>query len=198
MGSHVPPPDAFLTRPAPARRSVAILGFVDRAGRPGTASLSALLTQALSIEVRAGERLRYVPIANATKAALSLEDAESLPSEQLARLREQLGCEFVLLGSYSVTESSGAPSLRLVLRLQDTTGATVVLVEESGPLAKPLPLLARAGGRLREALGVRDVTTSPPLESILPSGIAALRLYDEGWRSFISRMEPVPRCSSSR
>ncbi|MFY0563006.1 protein kinase domain-containing protein [Archangium lansingense] len=178
---HLQPSDSSPTRLAPTRRSVAILGFADQTGRPDTAWLSTLLSQALAIEVRAGERLRSVSGGDAAKAALSLDNARAFPPETLARLRGLLGCELVLLGSYAVVESSGAASLRLELRLQDTaTGATVALVEESGPLETPLPLFARAGVRIREALGIRGVTPFPPNDSVLPSGIDALRLYDEG------------------
>ncbi|HYO69956.1 MAG TPA: tetratricopeptide repeat protein, partial [Archangium sp.] len=178
---HLQPSDSAPTRLAPARRSVAVLGFADRTSRPDTAWLSTLLIQALNIEIRAGERIRTVSGGDAAKTALSLTDAELLPPDMLARLRGLLGCELVLLGSYTLTESPGATSLRLVLRLQDTaTGATVALVEESGPLEHPLPLLTRAGTRLREALGVPDETQSPPLESILPSRLDSLRLYAEG------------------
>jgi tetratricopeptide (TPR) repeat protein len=178
---HLQPSDTAPTRLAPARRSVAVLGFADRTSRPDTAWISALILQALNIEVRAGERIRTVTGGVEAKAALSLTDAELLPPETLARLRGLLGCELVLLGSYALTESAGATSLRLVLRLQDTTtGATVALVEDSGPLDHPLPLLTRAGSRLREALGVPDETLSPPLESILPSRLDTLRLYAEG------------------
>jgi hypothetical protein len=179
--AHLQPSDSSLTRPALARRSVAVLGFADQTGRADTAWLSTLLIQALSIELRADERLRSVTGADAAKAALSLQDAGFLPLATLARLHELLGCDFVVLGSYSVVESSGASSLRLELRIQDTTtGETVALVKESGPLESLLPLLTRAGGRLREALGIRGVTLSPSLESILPARIQALRLYDEG------------------
>jgi serine/threonine protein kinase/tetratricopeptide (TPR) repeat protein len=179
--SHVQSPDASRTPLVPARRSVNVLGFVDRMGRPDTAWLSTLISQALRIELSAGERLRVVSGEGTAKAALSLEDAESLPPETLARLRELLGCDFVVLGAYSVVETAGASSLRLEFRLQDTaTGATVALVEERGPLDKPLPVLTRAAARLREALGVRGVMLSPPLESTLPSGLDALRLYDAG------------------
>lgn len=178
---HLQPSDTAPTRLAPARRSVALLGIGDRTSRPDTAWLSIVIDQALAIELKAGERIRLVSGGEAAKAALSLPDAETHPPETLAKLRGLLGCELVLLGSYALTESPGATRLHLVLRLQDTaTGATVALVEESGPLEHPLPLFTRAGIRLREALGVPDETLSPPIESDMPSRLDTLRLYAEG------------------
>ncbi|AKI99386.1 serine/threonine protein kinase [Archangium gephyra] len=178
---HLQPSDTAPTRLAPARRSVALLDVADRTSRPDTAWLSIVLSQGLAIELRAGERIRLVSRGGEAKAALSLPDADTLPPETLARLRGLLGSEFVLRGSYALRESPGATRLHLVLRLQDTaTGALVALVEESGPLDQPLPLLTRAGARLREALGVPDETLSPPLESDMPSRLDTLRLYAEG------------------
>ena len=85
-----------------ARSSVAILGFKNLSGRPDTAWISTALSEMLAGELGAGEKLRTVPsepVARA-KADLSLTDTESLSADTLARLRTNLGSDFVVLGSY--------------------------------------------------------------------------------------------------
>jgi len=184
-GSHLqfrPAASSPLIRPV--RPSVALLGLVDRTERPDTAWLSTQLSQALSREVRAGEKLRGFSssLVESTKAALALEGNEAPSPETLARFGELLGCDFVVLGHYSVEESADGPLLRLELRLQDTaTGELVTRLEDSGPLRTQLPLISRAGSRLREALGVHGETLFPPQERSLPSSLEALRLYNEAW-----------------
>jgi serine/threonine protein kinase/tetratricopeptide (TPR) repeat protein len=184
-GSHLqfrPAASSPLTRPV--RPSVALLGLVDRTGRPDTAWLSTQLSNALSRELRAGDKLRSfsTTLVDRTKTALLLEGSEAPSLETLARFGELLGCDFVVLGHYSVEESAGGSLLRLELRIQDTaTGELLASLEDSGPLRTPLPLLSRVGSRLREALGVQGVIQETPLERHLPSSLEALRLYNEAW-----------------
>ncbi len=187
-GNHfrVPSAGPLAVRAAPARPLVALIlsGPEDTVGMDG---LRFVLTQALRIELGMDEQLLFASESTLGTAmtALGLTEAEPLPPDALPRLRELLGCELVMRGTYSVEESAGPPVLRLELQLQRaSTGARVASVTETGPLHEPLPLISRLSGRMREALGLQRAPAPGALGRILPSSLEALRLYAEGWRKY--------------
>jgi len=115
------------TAPVNVRRSVAVLGFKNLAG-PEASWLSTAVAEMLRTEIAAGDRLRTVPgdAVGRTKVDLALAESDSLPAETLALLRTNLGADLVVLGSYLVLGDSADAKMRLDLRVQDTTGGTVV------------------------------------------------------------------------
>jgi serine/threonine protein kinase len=86
----------------PVRRSVAVLGFKNLSGNSEAAWLSTALSEMLNTELAAGEKLRTIPGEDVThtKNDLSLSDGDSLGRNSLARLRRNLGTDYVVLGSY--------------------------------------------------------------------------------------------------
>ena len=172
--------------PSPkARRSVAVLGFRNLSGRPDKGWLSTALSEMVSTELAAGEKLRLVSgedIAH-SKLDLPLTNADSLSRDTLARLHKNLGSDLVVLGSYTVLGEKSAGRIRLDLRLQDTVaGETVADLALVGSEADLFDLVSQAGSRLREKLGVEAVS---PVEVVsvrasLPSNREAARLYSEG------------------
>jgi DNA-binding winged helix-turn-helix (wHTH) protein/tetratricopeptide (TPR) repeat protein/TolB-like protein len=171
--------------PAPARRSIAVLGFRNLSGRPEEGWLSTALAEMLSTELEAGEKLRLVSgedIAR-TKIDLPLAGADSLSRETLARLHKGLGSDLIVLGSYTALGEKPGTRIRLDLRLQDTVaGETVADVAVVGGEAELFDMVSQAGSQLREKLGVEAVS---PVEAVsvhasLPSNRDAARLYSEG------------------
>jgi tetratricopeptide (TPR) repeat protein len=167
------------------RRSIAVLGFRNLSGRPEEAWLSTALAEMLSTELVAGEKLRLVSgedIAR-TKLELPLADADSLSRDTLSRLRRNLDSDLIVLGSYTAVGDKPDTRIRLDLRLQDTAaGETVADVAVTGGEADLFNLVSQAGSRLREKLGVEEVS---PVEAVsvrasLPSNREAARLYSEG------------------
>ena len=70
---------------------------------------------------------------------LALPDAESYGKETLDRIRNNLGADLVVLGSYLAVGDSRQKAIRLDLRLQDAVaGETLVLVTEQGTEASCL------------------------------------------------------------
>src|SRR5438309_7444257 len=138
--------------PARGRRSVAVLGFKNLSGRPDEAWLSTALSEMLTTELAAGEKLRTIAGENVarTKIDLSLADADSYAPDTLARIRKNLGTDYVVLGSYlALGKDSGR--LRLDLRLQDAAaGETLTSVSASGAEAEVSDLVARTGAIVRE------------------------------------------------
>ncbi|HXZ41342.1 MAG TPA: tetratricopeptide repeat protein [Terriglobales bacterium] len=177
------PPPAIAR--APARRSIAVLGFRNLSGRPEEAWVSTALAEMLSTELVAGEKLRLVSgedIAR-TKLELPLADADSLSRETLARLHRNLDSDLIVLGSYTALGEKPDTRIRIDLRLQDTAvGETVADIAVVGNEANLFDVVAEAGAQLREKLGVQAVS---PVEAVsvrasLPANREAARLYSEG------------------
>src|SRR3989454_3357744 len=129
------------------------LGFKNLSGRPDEAWLSTALSEMLTTELAAGEKLRTIAGENVarTKIDLSLADADSYAPDTLARIRKNLGTDYVVLGSYlALGRDSGR--LRLDLRLQDAAaGETLTSVSASGAEAEVSDLVARTGAKIGRA-----------------------------------------------
>jgi len=172
------------TTPA-VRRSVAVLGFRNLNGRPEEHWLSTALSEMLSTELAAGDKLRLVSgeeVAR-SKLELPLADADTLSRDTLARLHTNLGSDLVVIGSYAVLGEKTGSRVRLDLHLQDTVAReTIADVAVVGSEADLFEVVTQAGSRLREKLGVEAVS---PVEQVsvrasLPSNREAARLYSEG------------------
>jgi tetratricopeptide (TPR) repeat protein/tRNA A-37 threonylcarbamoyl transferase component Bud32 len=167
------------------RRSVAVLGFKNLSGKSDEAWLATALSEMLNTELAAGEKLRTISgedVAH-TKNDLSLSDTDSLGRDSLARLRKNLGIDYVVLGSYLDLGKEAGGQIRLDLRLQDAiAGETIASVSQTGTEAQLFDLVSRTGERLRERLGVGTVS---PVEAVgmrvsLSSNPETMRLYSEG------------------
>jgi serine/threonine protein kinase/tetratricopeptide (TPR) repeat protein len=168
-----------------ARRSVAILGFKNLSDRSDTAWVSTALSEMLAAELAAGEKLRTVPGETVArmKIDLGLPNTESLAPEALGRVRKNLGSDFVVVGSYFDLGKDSGAQVRFDLRLQDTAkGETIAAVSETNTEAQLLDLVSRVGRKLREDLGVAEVSQveSVGIRAAIPSNPDAMRLYSEG------------------
>ena len=163
------------------RPAVAVLGFRNLAGREDAQWLSMALSEMLTTELAAGERLRTIPGENVTrmKTELALADADTYASETLTRIRQNLGADLVVTGSYVTVGAGDASTLRVDIRLQDSRqGETLSLVSEMGAIGELLDLVARAGMRLRDKLGVQVAEAAVRVSQ--PASPDAARLYAEG------------------
>jgi tetratricopeptide (TPR) repeat protein/tRNA A-37 threonylcarbamoyl transferase component Bud32 len=171
--------------PVKARRSVAVLGFKNLSGRAEASWLSTALSEMLTTELAAGEKIRTIPGENVAqmKINLSLSDADSYSKETLARIRTNLGADLVVLGSYLALGKESGGQIRLDLRLQDAlAGETIAATAETGTEAKLFDLVSQTGAHLREKLGVGEVSAGEAkvVKASLPSSPEAARLYAEG------------------
>jgi serine/threonine protein kinase/tetratricopeptide (TPR) repeat protein len=168
--------------PVNRRRTIAVLGFKNLSGKSDQDWLSTALSEMLTTELSQGDQLRTIPgesIAQ-TKLSLSLPDADSYGRETLNRIRENLGTDDVVLGSYLPL---GDGMLRLDLRLQDAVaGETLVSLSEKGAGSEIDQVVSRAGAELRAKLGVAPLSAaqSTMVKASLPSNPEAARLYSEG------------------
>ena len=154
-------------------------------GQPEAEWLSTALSELFSSELAAGETLRTIPGETVArgKIELALARSESFGRETLARIRTNLGCDFVLVGAYLSMGEEAGRKLRLDLRLQDAVmGETVASITDLGNESDLLELVSRTGARLRERLGVAGLTPDSvaTVRASLPANQEATRLYAEG------------------
>jgi serine/threonine protein kinase/tetratricopeptide (TPR) repeat protein len=164
------------------RRSVAVLGFKNLSANPEKSWLSTAISEMLTTELSQGDELRTIPGESVAqmKASLALPDADSFSQETLTHIRQNLGSDDVVLGSYLPL---GNGQLRLDLRLQDTVaGVTLASVSEKGNESEIDTLVSQAGAELRAKLGVGSLseTQTAVVRASLPSNPEAARLYSEG------------------
>ncbi len=168
------------------RRSVAVLGFRNLTGNREAEWLSTALAEMLTTELALGERLRTIPGETVSQARLDLElaDIEALASDSLRRLRDLLGADYVVLGSYVALGEGGVGRLRLDLRVQDAvSGETIAASPHAGSEAELFELVAQAGADLRRRLGVEPAAAeeeAAALRATLPADPEAARAYAEG------------------
>ena len=169
----------------PARPSVAVLGFENLTARPEQAWLSTAFAEMLSTELAAGGRLRTIPGENVARARkeLVLGEAHTYSKETLAKIRNYLGADYVVTGSYLTAGQGADGELRLDLRLQDArSGEVMVSMPETGTEGKLIELVSQAGSDLRAKLGIGDIPGAEitRVAATVPKNVDAARLYLEG------------------
>ena len=174
-------PTSSAAAPVLSRRAVAVLGFKNISGHPEDDWLSTAMEEMLTTELGAGGKLRTVPGENVVrmKVDLSLADADSYGRETLAHIRQRLGSDLVVLGSYFVS----GKTLRVDFRVQDTTAGEIIdSFSDTGKKEDLLALISRTGQRLRDKLGLGEADPEEPaaMRASLPSNPEAARLYAEG------------------
>ncbi len=156
----VPTPSPPNTPPLKLRRSVAVLGFRNVAGRENQAWLSTAFTEMLNTELSENGDLRLVSgedVAN-VKHDLSLTVEDTLAKGTLAQLRSSLDADVVVVGSYTLLNDGGKNRIRLDVRAQDTAlGETISEDAITGEESDLFDIASQAGNRLRESL---DPTTN--------------------------------------
>lgn len=166
---------------AARRPTVAVLGFKNLSSKPDVAWIDPALSQMLGTELTAGEQLRIIPgeqVAHG-KIDLSLTNEDSLGHDTLTRVRNNLGSDFVVVGSF--LDMGG--EIRIDLSLQNAVvGETIANISESGPEQNLPELATRAGERLRQKLGITEpsIDNASNTKASQSSSLEATKLYSEG------------------
>ncbi|MEE8522670.1 MAG: tetratricopeptide repeat protein [Thermoanaerobaculia bacterium] len=161
------------------RRSVAVLSLLNQTGDPEVAWLATAVAEMLTTELARGETLRTIPGDNAARAQrqLGIEAGSVPPAELLANLRSLLGCDYLVLGSYTRVDADA--DIRLDIRLQDAAlGTHLASFSEHGGKSELFAMVTRLGDRLRQELGAAGAGTDDPLAGT-PIDPVAARLYSE-------------------
>src|SRR5215472_4732014 len=168
-----------------ARTSVAVLGFRNLSGKPDQDWISTALSEMLSSDLSAGQQLRVLPAEDVArmKLDLNLPAADNYGRDTLGRIRDYLGSDIVVLGSYLATGQDSGGKVRIDLQLQDTRqGETIGVIQQDGTQASLAELVSQGGAGLRQKLGVTNVSPADirqVAESVPPNPEAA-RLYSDG------------------
>jgi tetratricopeptide (TPR) repeat protein len=161
------------------RRSVAVLGFDNVSNDPDASWMSTALSEILTTDLAAGGGLRTIPGETVVRVRtdLGIPQMHSLGEDTLTRLRENLGTDLVVLGSFTATQDR----LRLDVRVQDAaTGELVVQQPESGARDDFFELAEAAASAIRSSLGVATATEAASAMASLVTNPTAARLYAEG------------------
>lgn len=169
----------------PARRSLAVLGFRNSSGRPDEQWISTAFSEMLNTELAAGNQLRMVSGEDVARAKLEspLPDVASLSKSSLLRLREQLGADMVVLGSYTALRQKGGERIRFDLRLQDTrSGETIAEESATGSKDELFQLVTQMGSETRQKLGIAGLSgdESGQVRATVAANPEATRLYAQG------------------
>jgi DNA-binding winged helix-turn-helix (wHTH) protein/tetratricopeptide (TPR) repeat protein len=171
--------------PVKPRRSVAVLGFQNLSRRPDPAWLSTAFSEMLTTELAAGEQVRLVSSEEVAllRSSLPVPDTGTLSKSTLAQIRQAVGADLVVLGSYSYLGKDSGGQIRLDLRLQETAaGETIATISQTGTEADLFQLVSSVGAHLRERLGVPGISEDEAagVHASLPINPDAARLYAEG------------------
>jgi eukaryotic-like serine/threonine-protein kinase len=166
---------------AAGRKSVAVMGFKNLSGKPEQNWVSDALSEMLTVELSAGDKLKTIAGENVAraKADLGLADSDSFSRESLSGIYQRLGSNLVVLGSY--LDIGG--QVRVDVRVQDTTkGETVATLSSNMPEAKLLDLVKDLGNQLRQTCGAGVLTgeEASQIRAAQPGTLDAARLYAEG------------------
>jgi eukaryotic-like serine/threonine-protein kinase len=166
---------------ARSRRSVAVLGFKNLGSDKNQNWLSTALSEMLTTELAAGDKLRTVPGENVAraKADLALPDAESLAAETLSKVHSILGTNLVVLGSYLDLDGQ----IRVDVRVQDAAaGDAVAKFSQVGTEAQLFDLVRHLGETLRNECGAGEVTPdqATSIRASQPVNTEAAKLYAQG------------------
>jgi eukaryotic-like serine/threonine-protein kinase len=167
------------------RRSVAVLGFHNLSGRAEDAWLATALSEMLSTELAAGEKLRLVSgeeIAN-LRTASSWSQTDTLDRGTTARIRSALNSDVLVLGSYMVIGAADRGQVRLDVRMQDgKTGEILTEIAEVGKTQDFFRLVSRIGAQLRNRLGIEQLQSGEEagVLAAMPLDADAARFYALG------------------
>jgi TolB-like protein/Tfp pilus assembly protein PilF len=164
-----------------ARRTVAVLGFKSLGLDKQQNWLSTALSEMLTTELSAGDKLRTVPGENIARAKvdLALPDAESLAAETLSKVHSILGANLVVLGSYLDLDGQ----IRVDVRVQDTSaGETVARFSQTGTETQLFDLVRHLGEALRNECGAGEVTPeqATSIRAAEPVNTEAAKFYAQG------------------
>ncbi len=167
------------------RRTVAVMGFTNVSGNARDTWLSTAFSEMLATELAAGDHLRVVSEEDVSRAKheLSLTNRDSYGGNTLTKIRKDIGCDYVVAGSYLAIGPAGRGQVRLDARVEDAlTGDTVASFAIVGSQSDLFNLASRAGEQLRAKLGAETLTLAEAEEVklALPSDPEAARLYSEG------------------
>jgi DNA-binding winged helix-turn-helix (wHTH) protein/tetratricopeptide (TPR) repeat protein len=182
---HDAPPAVAAMKPVPTRQSIAVLGFHNISGKPEDAWLATALSEMMSTELAAGDKLRIVSGEDVSNLRLSSpwSQTDTLGQVTTSRIGTSLNSDLLVLGSYASVGDHGSRQLRIDVRLQNAkTGEILTEVAEIGNDQNTFQLISRVGSRVRNLLGIAPVEDNqePSVFAAIPANREAARFYSLG------------------
>jgi DNA-binding winged helix-turn-helix (wHTH) protein/tetratricopeptide (TPR) repeat protein len=172
-----------------ARRAVAVLPFQSLSGNRESAWVSAALAETVTSELAAGGEIRTIASDRVTRMLkdLSLAPQAERTGGAVGDIRNNLGCDLILTGSY--LEING--QIRLDVRLIDgVSPEPLATLSETDDARNLLGLVVRTGAQLRAKIGVpalrasqsegirSSISPDPNAAMLYFRGLAAARMLD--------------------
>jgi serine/threonine protein kinase/tetratricopeptide (TPR) repeat protein len=161
--------------------TVAVIGFQNNSGDSAYDWLSTELSETLTADL--GDSIGIHTIATdevaQLRTELSVPPNQSMERENLLNVRQALGANYLVVGSYTVVEGSPEETLNLDLHIEDANGNRPVSFHQSGPAKEYGRVVSDAAAEIRQKLGTSRLpdTETAQLRNIYPSDSKARRLY---------------------
>lgn len=154
-----------LMAPPPPGSSMAIADFSNLSQDRHNDWIAAALGNELATELTSDTVMHALPgeLVNAARDGLPAPSAGGYGPASLHTLRKRLGADYVLSGSYLVSGSNDAQSLRIDVAMQDARNdEPIASISQSGPLNELPRLVERAGAELRAKLKLAPSSIATP------------------------------------
>jgi serine/threonine protein kinase/tetratricopeptide (TPR) repeat protein len=179
--AHAPRRHLLVPSETGVRRTLAVLDLSGATNGAEGAAIAEVLRDALS----ADHQLRVLDGDAVTRAAieLALDGAEPLTPQQVLRLQQRLGVDYLVRGVSSIAAENEGNVLRAEVQLhQQRVDDTATRIAAEGAANDLASVAAQLGTRLRQELGLGELPAAEPTRAraLLPEPAAALQLYGEG------------------
>ena len=194
--------------PIKRKQYVAVMGFRNATGNADVAWVDGDLTDNMRAQLGGTDKLRTISGQECAEMwkNLGVPRFESLSKRALGQLKS-FGADFVVVGSYTDLGKSAGGKIHLNVELQDAgEGETIFTISEEGTEADLDKLVASSATRLREKLGLGELSPErtrqlemaqapPAIREVYYPGLAKLRDYEpQQARSYLQRavmLEPA-------
>jgi tetratricopeptide (TPR) repeat protein/TolB-like protein len=160
---------------------VVVAGFRNNSGDSAYDWLATDLSETLTADLGASSGVQTVPTDELARVRteLSIAPAQNLESENLVHVRQAIGANFVLLGSYSISAQSPEKTLALDLRLEDSAERTLSTFHLSGHETEYSKLVTGAAAEVLGKLGTARLpeAEASQVQNLYPRNPEARKLY---------------------
>src|ERR1700722_5834464 len=167
---------------------VVVAGFKNNSGDSAYDWLATDLSETLTADLGASglgtsSGVQTVPTDELARVRteFSIPPPQNLESGNLSKVRQAVGANYVLLGSYRINAESPEKSLTLDLRLEDSNEKTLNTFHQSGSEADYGKLVTEVAAEVRDKLGKAGLPAveASQLQNLYPSNPEARKMYFE-------------------
>lgn len=162
---------------------VVVAGFKNNSGDSAYDWLATDLSETLTADLAAATGVQTVPSDELARVRneFSIAPAQGLESGNVTQVRQAVGANFVLLGSYRLDTQSAEKNLTLDLRLEDSAGKIIAAFHQSGSETDYSKLVTQAAAEVLGKLGKARLgdNEAAQLENIYPRSPEGRKLYFE-------------------